>query len=108
MTALETVRAAASELPQPFTFGALLISCWKRDEAFALADAGADHPDARKLQNVLYGKRGSIGRGDVVRFGELFYARGMAPEKPTTQARSVLRSRRTGYPSMAESHRRNG
>jgi len=73
MTSHEAARLAASELPQPFTFAELLLRSWHHcSEAFGLEDGKLVHPDARKLQNILYGFRGLIGTGYIVRDGEKF------------------------------------
>ncbi len=61
MTARETILTAAAEFAGPFSFGQLLLACWRRNpEAFGLPDFREMYPDARKLQNALYAKCGVI------------------------------------------------
>ncbi len=54
-SAADALRQVAAALPQPFHLEQLVIAAWQADpKRFGLA--GYPHPDARKVQNLVYGK----------------------------------------------------
>lgn len=58
--------AVAADLPQPFTAADLVVAAWKRQPAtFSLP--GYPHPDSNKVLALLFGKRGLVARGHLVR-----------------------------------------
>ncbi len=64
MSLAESMLEAASTLKAPFTPEALLLAAWQADPVgFGLPHYQRTHPDARKVNNVLYGSKGLIRRG---------------------------------------------
>lgn len=53
-------------LPQPVSYAALVLSCWRAAPAlFGLPCMQDEHPDSNRVSCALYGTRGAIGRGLV-------------------------------------------
>ncbi len=64
MSLAESMLEAASTLKAPFTPEALLLAAWEADPVgFGLPHYQREYPDARKVNNVLYGTKGLIRRG---------------------------------------------
>lgn len=65
----EAVLAAARTLPQPFTLEELVLACWQaRPDLFGM-DGYEGYPDSHRTRCALYGPRGLLGQGRLVREG---------------------------------------
>jgi hypothetical protein len=81
----QTVLRVARALRQPFTLNDLSVACWRHDPEFFGMKGYTQHPDNHKIHTFLYGKRGLIFNGLLVRVDEgLFRVPGEGPTPPPT------------------------
>jgi hypothetical protein len=79
----QTVLNVARSLPQPFTLNDLSVACWHHDRAFFGMKGHEHFPDNHKIHTFLYGKRGLVYNGLLLRVEEgLFRVPG---ERPPTE-----------------------
>jgi hypothetical protein len=65
ITLLQTART----IPQPFTLNDVSVAVWKACPEF-FGMKGYPYPDNHKVHYILYGDRGLIAKGMIVRVGE--------------------------------------
>jgi hypothetical protein len=76
----QTVLKVARQLRQPFTLNDLSVACWEHDHEFFGMKGYPQHPDNHKIHTFLYGKRGLIHNGLLLRVEEgLFRVPGEEP-----------------------------
>lgn len=70
MTTHDKVLAAAADCDPHFTVAALVVAAWKRwPDCFGLSGWNAHHPDTNRVTVNLYGRKGLIARGLLMRNG---------------------------------------
>jgi hypothetical protein len=71
----EYVLEAARLLRQPFSLSELVVLCWQQAPALFSLDGYEEYPDPQPVRCVLYGRRGLVARGELVRAGLRFQVR---------------------------------
>jgi hypothetical protein len=64
-----TLMQAARTIPQPFTLNDISVAVWKACPEF-FGMKGYPYPDNHKVHYILYGDRGLIAKGMILRVGE--------------------------------------
>ena len=70
-SASEILLEAARGLKQPFSLSRLVLACWQANqEIFGLPGYEKDHPSEARVRNALYGPRGPLRSGEIVKEGD--------------------------------------
>lgn len=68
----DAVLASARALPQPFTLSELVVSCWRADPLLFSLKGFTQFPGEHRVRCCLFGARGLLGCGHLVRDGDFF------------------------------------
>jgi hypothetical protein len=82
-----TLMQAARTIPQPFTLNDISVAVWKACPEF-FGMKGYPYPDNHKVHYILYGDRGLIAKGMILRVGEGLFRvpDNLEIENPTKEA----------------------
>ncbi len=109
MTARETILAVATELDSPFSFGQLLLACWRRDNnSFGLPGFKELYPDARKLQNALYSRRSVLLRRELLVCGDDYRLPVVGEPKVSITEPALVKANESGAALLFEEGLKDG